>query len=132
MDDPHRSATCLWHLRDSKTTIPQIEKALGSFEFLTTRKTAEQYVTEAHQARTVGQPLDAQFALTQAYLLSGGQDLSLTKELVEISAELGSWLLVKRLGKELLDAGEQDAQINALYDKAVAIQERKKEKTSGM
>ena len=123
--EPRRSATYGWLLKARSPQLSTIEQAMGAFEFLPSQRTAEEYVAKARQARMKGHPFDAQFALTQAYLL-GTKNPVVTLELAQVSAELGSWSFVKRLSEELLKDNSEDLQAKELFGKALKAIERSK------
>ncbi len=124
--DPHRSTECTWLSDDRTPDQTQIQQALGSLEFIQSPKTAQVYLNEAHQALAAQRPLDAQFALTQAYLAApllqssaigaawSGRGIDdkamhmdtknpdLLLQLAQVSADVHSWGFVQELTKQLL------------------------------
>lgn len=124
-DDPHQSVSCLWSVRMRALSVAQVERSMGAFEFLaSTNKAQEQYIQEADKALAEGRQLDAQFALAQAYL-HGEKNPIVTRKLADISAELGSWQLVRKLTQELLADDPENPEVKALYERALKASEQK-------
>lgn len=123
-EDSLQTASCFWYVQGKVLTAAQIEDGMSAFEFLTATRTRSQYMQEAGEALAGGRQLDAQFALAQAYL-QNEKDLVVTRKLADVSAELGSWQLVKKLAQELLADNPGNREVKVLYERALKASEQK-------
>lgn len=116
-EDPMRSATCTWSVRNSAIDLSALERSMGFFEFLNSSVDPENHLKLAREVLTNGRLIDAQFMLAQAYLL-GQKNPEVTATLAWVSAELESWNAVARLAKEWLEENPGNQEAKALERKA--------------